>query len=91
MSVKVGFEQINGGHGNDAGGRVAVEEGESQIMNGLTHQVQEFRLPYRASKKIVGNTQGERCDYFCASRKKSLWLWSRRCTGGDRGGGLERR
>lgn len=37
--MKVGFEQINGGHGNDAGERVAIEEGESQIMNGLTHQV----------------------------------------------------
>ena len=35
------------------GERVAIEESKSHIMNGLTFQVQDFKLPYRASKKIV--------------------------------------
>lgn len=82
MSVKVSFEQINGGHGNDR------REG-----NGLTYEVQESRLPYRDSKKMVGKHQ-EGCRrvmwLFLCFKKKSLWLGSR-CTGGDRSGGSEKR
>lgn len=49
MSVKVSFEQINGGHGNDG-----------RKENDLTYQEQEFRLAYRASKRMVGKHQEDR-------------------------------